>query len=55
MSAKVMRSHQIAQRVDDLDRAVAAGVEFVAEPHLVHRDDDGGFGPPRGEGLTSAD
>jgi methylmalonyl-CoA/ethylmalonyl-CoA epimerase len=23
----------------------AAGVEFVDEPHLIHRDDDGRFGP----------
>jgi quinol monooxygenase YgiN/predicted enzyme related to lactoylglutathione lyase len=40
-------------RTDDLDadwaRLVAAGVEPVAEPHLVHPDTDGTFGEPGGE------
>jgi methylmalonyl-CoA/ethylmalonyl-CoA epimerase len=27
----------------------AAGVEFVDEPHRIHRDDDGQFGPAGGE------
>lgn len=35
--------------VDDLDVAYEdlreRGVEFVDEPHLIHRDDDGTFGP----------
>jgi len=34
--------------VDDIDAAYeelkAKGVEFVDEPHLIHRDDDGTFG-----------
>jgi methylmalonyl-CoA/ethylmalonyl-CoA epimerase len=36
--------------VDDIDGSVrslgAAGVTFVDEPHLIHRDDEGRFGPP---------
>src|SRR5262245_9403442 len=39
-------------RVDDIDARFrelqSAGVEFVDEPHLIHRDDDGTFGG-RGE------
>lgn len=39
--------------VADIDEAVArltsAGVEFVGEPHRIHRDDDGTFGPPGNE------
>ncbi len=39
--------------VDDLDEAWAElaelGVEGVAEPHLIHTDVDGDFGPPGGE------
>ena len=39
--------------VDDLDARfeslVAAGVDVVAEPRLIHRDDDGRFGPAGGE------
>ena len=35
--------------VDDIDAAYAElrsrGVEFDGEPHLIHRDDDGTFGP----------
>ena len=35
--------------VADIDDAVArltsAGVDLVAEPHRIHRDDDGAFGP----------
>jgi methylmalonyl-CoA/ethylmalonyl-CoA epimerase len=27
----------------------ADGVEFVAAPHMIHRDDDGLFGPPGSE------
>jgi methylmalonyl-CoA/ethylmalonyl-CoA epimerase len=40
-------------RVGDIDRRFtelrAAGVTFEGEPHLVHRDDDGRFGPPGNE------
>lgn len=40
-------------RSDDIDadwaRLVEAGVEAVAEPHLVHPDPEGVFGPPGGE------
>ena len=40
-------------RVDDIDRRFdemgAAGVTFEDEPHLIHRDDDGRFGPARNE------
>ncbi len=36
-------------RVDDLDREVAAlearGVRFTSQPHRIHRDDAGTFGP----------
>lgn len=36
-------------RVDDIEAAAAAlkarGVTFVDEPHAIHRDDDGHFGP----------
>ena len=39
--------------VDDIDAShrslLAAGVEFVAEPHRIHRDDAGDFGPPGNE------
>ena len=39
--------------VDDIDAnhrsLVAAGVEIVAEPHRIHRDDAGDFGPVGGE------
>ena len=39
--------------VDDIDTSyrslLAAGVEFVAEPHRIHRDDAGDFGPVGGE------
>ena len=39
--------------VDDIEAAYdqlrGRGVEFVREPQLVHRDDDGVFGPPGGE------
>ena len=39
--------------VDDIDesyRALAAkGVEFVDEPHRIHRDEEGRFGPPGNE------
>jgi methylmalonyl-CoA/ethylmalonyl-CoA epimerase len=28
------------------DKLRAAGVTIVTEPHLIHRDDDGAFGPP---------
>ena len=39
--------------VDDIDAShrslQSAGVEFVAEPHRVHRDDAGDFGPIGGE------
>jgi methylmalonyl-CoA/ethylmalonyl-CoA epimerase len=38
---------------DDLDEShrslVAAGAEIVAEPHRIHRDDAGDFGPPGNE------
>jgi predicted enzyme related to lactoylglutathione lyase len=37
-------------RVADIEAAFAEltdrGVEFVSEPHLIHRDDDGTFGKP---------
>lgn len=40
-------------RVDDIDRRFAelraAGVTFEGEPHLIHRDDDGRFGPAGSE------
>lgn len=40
-------------RVDDIQRAVAGlrsrGVTFEREPQLVHRDDDGFFGPAGAE------
>jgi methylmalonyl-CoA/ethylmalonyl-CoA epimerase len=40
-------------RVDDIDRRHtdlrAAGVTFEGEPHLIHRDDDGRFGPAGNE------
>jgi methylmalonyl-CoA/ethylmalonyl-CoA epimerase len=40
-------------RVDDIDGRHAdlraAGVTFEGEPHLIHRDDDGRFGPPGNE------
>ena len=40
-------------RVDDIDRRFAdlraAGVTFEGEPHLIHRDDDGLFGPAGNE------
>jgi methylmalonyl-CoA/ethylmalonyl-CoA epimerase len=40
-------------RVGDIDRRCAelraAGVTFEDEPHLVHRDDDGRFGPAGNE------
>ena len=43
--------------VDDIDASyrsiLAAGVEFVAEPHRVHRDDAGDFGPAGGEEWMS--
>ena len=36
-------------RVDDIDAAykdlTANGVEFIDEPHLIHRDEEGIFGP----------
>ncbi len=39
--------------VEEIDTAYeqlsARGVPFVREPQLVHRDDDGVFGPPGGE------
>ena len=39
--------------VDDIEAShrslAAAGVDFVAEPHRIHRDDDGLFGPAGGE------
>ena len=39
--------------VDDLDAATeklrTRGVTIVGEPHLIHRDDDGAFGPPHAE------
>jgi methylmalonyl-CoA/ethylmalonyl-CoA epimerase len=39
--------------VDDIDEAfsrlTAAGVSFLGEPHRIHRDDDGTFGPPGNE------
>ena len=39
--------------VDDIDVSyrslLAAGVLFVGEPHRIHRDDEGYFGPPGGE------
>ena len=39
--------------VDDIDESyrslVTAGVLFVGEPHRLHRDDEGHFGPPGGE------
>ena len=39
--------------VDDIDASYrslqAAGVEFVAEPHRIHHDDAGHFGPVGGE------
>ena len=39
--------------VRDIDAAhhalVAAGVDFVADPHRIHRDDAGDFGPVGGE------
>ena len=38
---------------DDLDEShrslVAVGAEIVAEPHRIHRDDAGDFGPPGNE------
>jgi methylmalonyl-CoA/ethylmalonyl-CoA epimerase len=40
-------------RVDDLDAAwaelTAAGVQAEQEPHTIHRDEDGTFGPPGNE------
>ena len=40
-------------RVDDIDAVVAElaakGVTFDSGPALIHRDDDGTFGPPGGE------
>ena len=37
-------------RVDDIDSAYAElrkkGIEFIGEPHLIHRDDTGVFGQP---------
>ncbi len=40
-------------RVDDIHGAYAElrahGVEFVSEPHLIHKDEDGVFGPPGSE------
>lgn len=40
-------------RVDDVAEAheelAARGVEFLAAPALIHRDDEGTFGPPGGE------
>ncbi len=39
--------------VDDIDASTrslrAAGVDFVEEPHLIHRDDVGTFGPAGAE------
>jgi methylmalonyl-CoA/ethylmalonyl-CoA epimerase len=39
--------------VDDIDTSyrslLAAGVVFIAEPHRIHRDDAGDFGPPGNE------
>jgi methylmalonyl-CoA/ethylmalonyl-CoA epimerase len=39
--------------VDDIDARYAelqaAGVNCVGEPHVIHRDDDGTFGPPGNE------
>lgn len=36
--------------VDDIDESygalTGAGVEFADEPHMIHRDDEGRFGPP---------
>ena len=44
---------QVAQWVDDVEAACASlraqGVDFESEPHLVHTDDQGMFGPPGGE------
>jgi methylmalonyl-CoA/ethylmalonyl-CoA epimerase len=40
-------------RVEDIDRRFdelrTAGVTFEGEPHLIHRDDDGRFGPAGNE------
>ncbi len=40
-------------RVDDIESShaelAAAGIEFISEPHAVHRDDDGVFDNPGSE------
>jgi methylmalonyl-CoA/ethylmalonyl-CoA epimerase len=50
MLDKNVPSSLIYFRVDDVkataDTLRTAGVVIDAEPHLIHRDDDGAFGPP---------
>jgi methylmalonyl-CoA/ethylmalonyl-CoA epimerase len=50
MLDKNVPSALIYLRVDDVrataDRLRVAGVTIDTEPHLIHRDDDGSFGPP---------